>query len=1607
MTHLKRVLEAIGVPEIVGTSEKKPAAARRSGEAVPPGQSRMTPAAAVVLDPLSLHDQRVRSRKAAELADKAVRTSTPPLDDSQRAAIASACSRRLSVICGPPGTGKTETLAAMVQQLADREAHRDSGGSCNILLTGPNCRVVAELAERVVRRMPKDESVAARLFIVHREGGEDEFQVPEGSADGRTVRKTTADAGRPEFRDLIDSLNAADKPNVNIVAAVVHECPKIGEQAASLDCKDPVLRPLFDFLLIDESSQVDTPIAIPSLALLKDEFQVVLAGDALHTPPVSRRNPPVGAEHLAGSIQKRMVERFSVPEESLLANYRSAGELVEFTRSLGYPEELQAVFPTARVWPLSDAAEFETDLEAAGLALSEGWGAVLDPKKRIVAITHRDGVDGQANRFEADCVASLVYLLRKTASANLAYHRDEGEALPYGAENAERFWHTGVAVVTPHRAHRAAIVRRLCQAFPRDEEAWIEGAVDTVERFQGGERHTIIVAFGVSDPDLIAGDEKFHMQIERANVAVSRAMAKCIVLMSEELAGHVPTDRDATMNARTLKCVAAEWCKEKVEVDVRSQAHGSRRIAIRWRRVRPSTPYSDRLVTKLETFDTIVVPTSGIRSDLIEAYTHWKKGQDVEGWAEPTIRTWQDQIRSLWETSSHEFAGRRLLSPIEFRYQWMNAGVQALEKLLKDDKKLLKDEATPDTGWRFRYVSDICDAALGTWKFVNTYDIDLGGQPEDETLKGYFRAWVDKYRKNAKEPGWISDAELLRTLRDSISRERAHAGEPTSGREPRTLYVTLPGEQHDRIQFIWDAIALNPNNEQLELACESSTDEGINHEIRFVAFDTTSEEIEAAAAWALRHLQSHAVSDGESRAAQQECAGSVRIGIVIPETRQTRLAVERQFLATFCPDGYRAWETPEFRIVDSRALIDTAECQQVLSYIRTVYAQRIDYKKAREFLRSARHSDLVPGSVRDKVEEKLYGDYTTRTSFKFGKDSVRVSLPEWAKRFRNIIEGALDNLKSGLRSQFGDRLCAPIEKLCDSGERPSLDDLIEALRATNGADPGETDLVEILERIRATGSPGTEGAALSLNEERLLARLEELIEKIDESRTVRRLLCVVENLREVALGADTGLDFNEAYAHLRNACREEVLPGGGSGCPVEIHTLERATGRHFTHLWVIGMRDSDWPPQVPVDPLLDLDLDTYLDRGRAGDEHVARLFDHDDRYRRALARLRLTIDQCRNRDAIVISYAGRDASSDRLFMPSRGLGALRTGEVGAGWRGTHHESLLWTGGASFRRYESLDDYAFHPACSRVEEPKGDGFPWVPEEYNADVPMPEGEGRSAEAVRQPGYDEVTRQFECPFRAFAIHRISVEPQKAISGNAGNDADAKRIRDFISDLETSGRAKDADGSWPGCLEPAWPEGSTDHPHYGIVSFESKSGNTGKYILDCRVGTHGAFEEEELSPPDEKVQSPQISKRTVDAFRELLKREKYFPLRILQYTLDALDKTGSCSSDVSSDTYVGYIIGKKNSGKLEVVKHFEIPIGELADLRPEDGKKGATLQQLIDRLRREFQGGSMKPDPIGGNARIPNNEGKGVCGSCHLRTACRYHFTGDPLRCGSRDEE
>ena len=63
----------------------------------------------------------------------------------------------------------------------------------------------------------------------------------------------------------------------------------------------------------------------------------------------------------------------------------------------------------------------------------------------------------------------------------------------------------------------------------------------------------------------MSGEEAFLMQLERTNVAVSRAMAKCIVIMPKTLAAYIPEDKKALATAFALKDYIEEFCNVRID----------------------------------------------------------------------------------------------------------------------------------------------------------------------------------------------------------------------------------------------------------------------------------------------------------------------------------------------------------------------------------------------------------------------------------------------------------------------------------------------------------------------------------------------------------------------------------------------------------------------------------------------------------------------------------------------------------------------------------------------------------------------------------------------------------------------------------------------------------------------------------------------------------------------------------------------------------------------------------------------------------------------------------------------------------------------------------
>jgi hypothetical protein len=84
--------------------------------------------------------------------------------------------------------------------------------------------------------------------------------------------------------------------------------------------------------------------------------------------------------------------------------------------------------------------------------------------------------------------------------------------------------------------------------------------VDTVERFQGQQRDVIIASFALGDPDAIQDEDEFLMSLNRFNVMTSRARAKLITLVTQEVVNHLSGELDILRQSRLLKVFIESFC---------------------------------------------------------------------------------------------------------------------------------------------------------------------------------------------------------------------------------------------------------------------------------------------------------------------------------------------------------------------------------------------------------------------------------------------------------------------------------------------------------------------------------------------------------------------------------------------------------------------------------------------------------------------------------------------------------------------------------------------------------------------------------------------------------------------------------------------------------------------------------------------------------------------------------------------------------------------------------------------------------------------------------------------------------------------------------------
>jgi len=454
----------------------------------------------------------------------------------QEDAFRSSFSERLSLLWGPPGTGKTTVLAGVILGWIEHAWQVDHPITVGVGASNYNAidNVLREVADLLQRRQANLGDPPGNVRIARIRSASAKPPLDDRIED---IARTTPAAGA-----LADVMR--DQPECVVVGGTWQQFGRIAEAVSGNG--SPVAN-WFDLLVIDEASQVPVASAAAYFLLLRENGHVVLAGDHKQLGPIYGFEMRDSAQGLFDCVFSYMQETHDKDPIALDRNYRTNIEISGWPKERFYSEGYEAFFPERRLdITLPAATGNAPSIWPDTLPWTDHFLQILDPDIPVVVISYGVHTSTLSNPFEAQMVAALALLYRRILSG-------EGDG-----PGDQEFWSEHLGIVTPHRAQMSTIRNLLVDAagMPMDPPPF----VDTVDRFQGQERDLMIASYVVADRDFVAAEEAFILNPRRFNVTLTRARSKFVMFVSDAILQHLPADADVARDAAHLQLFAENYC---------------------------------------------------------------------------------------------------------------------------------------------------------------------------------------------------------------------------------------------------------------------------------------------------------------------------------------------------------------------------------------------------------------------------------------------------------------------------------------------------------------------------------------------------------------------------------------------------------------------------------------------------------------------------------------------------------------------------------------------------------------------------------------------------------------------------------------------------------------------------------------------------------------------------------------------------------------------------------------------------------------------------------------------------------------------------------------
>lgn len=427
--------------------------------------------------------------------------------NSQKEAFVNLLERKLTVLVGPPGTGKTDFIARSILAMAAYKKSRNE--KICVLVSAMSHAAIDNILFKIQEKLSK--AIQYEWILKEKEGD-------------YTLNK--ADKLDIEGNNKIQSNNADIKINIFkshdkfIEGNTLTVVGATGWALNKLFDKD---RGCFDLIVIDEASQVRAMDAFIQLSYGKkvdgkDMARYLLVGDNDQLPPIimgnyERQKDEGGDVNLFGSVfsfflsslgenhrdVKRLSENFRM--NSILCRYSAKGIYDKKLSGTNYRSYNSAI------------AMQKLDFEDKTVECNHDHliNDILDPEYPLVFC-----------RISGDAVLEL----------RLVSEIIKGLYERIGTDDPKQFWEESCGIISPYHAQinklKTYITKALGKNFKKEQIF-----IGTVDKLQGQERDAVIVSYGVYDNEILKQQSEFIYSRNRFNVSITRGKKKTIVILSD------------------------------------------------------------------------------------------------------------------------------------------------------------------------------------------------------------------------------------------------------------------------------------------------------------------------------------------------------------------------------------------------------------------------------------------------------------------------------------------------------------------------------------------------------------------------------------------------------------------------------------------------------------------------------------------------------------------------------------------------------------------------------------------------------------------------------------------------------------------------------------------------------------------------------------------------------------------------------------------------------------------------------------------------------------------------------------------------------------------